>query len=923
MSRTVTSRIPEQRFRALVDHTNDSIEIIDPETGCFLDVNESACAAHGYTREEYLALTVREIDPVMAARPWKDIRDEVRRLGSQVFESQHRRKDGSVFPVEVSATYVGLDRDYLLAVVRDISERKRAESLAVEQNRLLKMIARGAPLGDTLSALVRVVESQFEGLLCSVLLLDEDGQHLRHGAAPSLPEEYTRAIDGLAIGPRAGSCGTAMYRKEPVIVTDILRDPLWEDYRALANAHGLRACWSTPIMSHQGAVLGSFAMYYREPRSPSPFETRLIGVSTNLAGIAIERERAENALRESEARYRQLTQLSQDAVYLVDERGVFLLTNPAGCAMFGYSEEEVVGMSVAETYPEAERPLAAERLKCLVIGEPLRFERLAVRKDGTTVLIEVSASPMSGGHSQAVVRDISERKRAERALVESHSLLHAVVEGASDAVFVKDLKGRYLMINTAGARFLGKTVEEVIGKDDRALFSEDTAHAIMEGDRLVIATEEPQFYERTSTVAGVTRTFLATKGVYRNAEGKVIGIFGISRDMTEMKRLEQDLRHAQKMEAIGRLAGGIAHDFNNLLTVINGCSELVFNRLHEDDPDRKLIAEVQKAGDRAANLTRQLLAFSRKQVLQPRVVSLNAQLEELLRMLQRLIGEDIELVLSPGAELGLARVDPGQFEQACVNLALNARDAMPHGGRLTIETYNADVDADTVGVPPGIAPGRYVVAAISDTGVGIDEAVAGRIFEPFVTTKDPGSGTGLGLAMVYGFVLQSGGHIAVSSEQGCGTTFKVFLPRAEGPATTTNQRPGVLGLTGGTETVLVVEDEESVRGFVTQVLASCGYTVLEARDGHDGKSASERHHGPIHILLTDLVMPQMSGRQLADLLAETRPQMRVLFMSGYTDEAVIRHGVQESNVAFLQKPFDPGSLTRKVRDVLDAKEARL
>jgi two-component system, cell cycle sensor histidine kinase and response regulator CckA len=514
--------------------------------------------------------------------------------------------------------------------------------------------------------------------------------------------------------------------------------------------------------------------------------------------------------------------------------------------------------------------------------------------------------------------DITDRKRADRALVESHSLLNAVVEGTTDAVYVKDLQGRYLMLNTACAGFLGLAVEEVIGKDDRDLFPPGPAQTIMQRDREVMESGQTQTFEETATAAGVTRTYLSTKGVYHDAQGKVIGLIGISRDVTGLKRLEEQFRQAQKMDAVGRLAGGIAHDFNNLLTGILGYTELVFRRLRGDDPGRELLAEVLKLGDRATNLIRQLLVFSRKQELQPQVVSLNAVLGELSKLLGRLIGEDVELALVPGDDLGPAKVDPGQFEQAVINLAVNARDAMPRGGRLVIETRNAELGEGHAEARPG----RYVLVAVSDTGHGMDEATKARVFEPFFTTKESGKGTGLGLAMVYGFVTQSGGHIEVESEPGRGTTFKVYLPRAEEATPTARPAPDLLKVLGGNETVLLVEDEDTVRALSRLVLQSNGYTVLEARNGQEAVWVAQQHQGPIHLLVTDLVMPRMSGRQLADLLAQPRPQMRVLFMSGHTDEALLRHGVVEGSVAFLQKPFHPTALARKVREVLDGGRER-
>jgi two-component system cell cycle sensor histidine kinase/response regulator CckA len=392
-------------------------------------------------------------------------------------------------------------------------------------------------------------------------------------------------------------------------------------------------------------------------------------------------------------------------------------------------------------------------------------------------------------------------------------------------------------------------------------------------------------------------------------------IFGTVQDITNLRRLEEQFRQAQKMEAVGRLAGGIAHDFNNLLTVITGYGELGFSMLGDGDPTREMLAEIQKAGERAANLTRQLLAFSRKQVLQPQVVSVATLLAELFKLLQRLIGEDVEMALVQGAAVGLTEIDPGQFEQAVINLAVNARDAMPHGGRLTIETHNRAFDERDASRYPDFRPGHYVVVAITDTGHGIDDATRLRIFEPFFTTKDVGKGTGLGLAMVYGFVKQSGGHVDVSSEPGKGTTFRLFLPHAERITTPEAASPEITRVPRGAETILLVEDEAAVRDLAKRVLQSCGYTVLEAADGQEALHVASEHAAPIHLLVTDLVMPRMGGRQLADTFQRIRPQTRVLYMSGYTDEAMLANDMV--GTALLQKPFRPMTIARKVRDILD------
>jgi signal transduction histidine kinase/CheY-like chemotaxis protein len=416
------------------------------------------------------------------------------------------------------------------------------------------------------------------------------------------------------------------------------------------------------------------------------------------------------------------------------------------------------------------------------------------------------------------------------------------------------------------------------------------------------------------TKSGERRTGLNSAGIIEIAGQKCIIAF--FQDITERKSLEKQLRQAQKMEAIGQLAGGIAHDFNNLLGIIIGYSQLFEEQLDEKHPLKPKVAQIQKAGERAAALTRQLLAFSRQQVLEPKVLDLNAVVADMSKMLHRLIGEDIDLVTVPAPDLGHVKADQGQMEQVIMNLAVNARDAMPQGGKLTITTANADLDDVYVRQHLAGAPGPYVVLQVSDTGCGMDRDTQARIFEPFFTTKESGKGTGLGLSTVYGVVKQSEGYIWVYSEPGQGTTFKIYLPRVDQPETPAEPVSGVRKDARGTETILVVEDAQALRELTRELLESAGYTVLEASDGAEALRIAKEHHGPIHLLLTDVVMPGMDGRALAESMVVSHPDLKVLYVSGYTDDAILRHGIFDSKITLLQKPFRREDLTRKVRDVL-------
>jgi len=518
----------------------------------------------------------------------------------------------------------------------------------------------------------------------------------------------------------------------------------------------------------------------------------------------------------------------------------------------------------------------------------------------------------------AIERELREAK-GRAAKRETDMRLAKLVEHAPIGIFRSTRAGKVLSVNAALVRMLGyATAAEVIDLDMARDVYADPAERQRLLDEHPYTDREYDEMEATWKRKDGTPLHVELIGrAVRNAAGTIESYETFVRDVTEQRRLQRELVQAQKMEAVGRLAGGIAHDFNNLLTAILGSAELALETLPAGAPEREEVDEVRKAALRAADLTRQLLAFSRQQVIAPKVLNPNDVVGGMDKMLRRLLGEDVELRAALASDLGVVKVDPSQLEQVVLNLAVNARDAMPDGGTLTIETQNIELDQQYVQGHLSAQPGPYVMLAVSDTGVGMDAGTQARIFEPFFTTKEKGRGTGLGLATVYGIVKQSGGWIWVYSEPGHGTAFKVYFPRVAAvaaPATASVAPPTSVR---GSETILVVEDDETIRNLVLKVLKGNGYTVLAAANGDEAERVAGQHRGRIHLLITDVVLPGLSGPEVARRLVTTRTDTRVLYLSGYTNDAVLRRGVLEAGVAFLQKPFTPGVLGRKIREVLD------
>ncbi|MBL8826552.1 MAG: PAS domain S-box protein [Planctomycetaceae bacterium] len=1041
-------------LRAVVDNASDAIFVKDLN-GNYLLFNQAAADCVSVPVEQVIG---RSDDDLFdrASAEWLRAHD------------QSVIRSGGVVTAEERLTVRGVERVYsatkapyrdatgnivgLIGISRDITERKQAEEFLAQQNALLEKIALDAPLAEILTGIVQLIETQTPGVVGSVLLLDAASQCLHLAAAPGLPDDYNRAVDGVKIGPQVGSCGTAAFLAQPVFVADVLNDPHWDHLSDEFKSHGLRACWSIPILSRKenaarSPVLGTFALYAPEPGLPDERMIALMARAEYLACIAIEADRAAQALRSSEARFRAFVDHAADAFFLHAQGGIISDANQQACDSLGYGLDELIGQMPTMFDVGVQPGIMQEITRQLNANQTVTFETVHQRKDGSRFPVEVRIRPFYVGatrHSISLVRDISHQKQSQANLSQSVSRLKATLESTADGILVVDLEGRMVEFNEQFVKTWRMPPELLVrGRDTDlvALANQDLAmrhifeqlsdpqafidrvqvlyaaplqtsfdvipfkdgrmierfsrpqlidgravgrvwsfrdvtdrhraeqslrksekefrtlaqhlpaiitridrslriHYINDAVSSLLGLEPTDIIGRSLGELGLPETFVAERakeiqhaiatGVStrvrhtlthsgseshydvqyvpeRDEAGTVVGLLTISVDITAQKQLEDQLRQSQKMEAIGRLAGGIAHDFNNLLTVILASSELLATSLPGvQESVLREVQEIRHAAQRATGLTRQLLAFSRQQMLKPVVLDPNEVVSRTESLLHRVIGEDITLTTSLSANLGLIEADPGQLEQVLINLAINARDAMPRGGTLSIATRR-QVEAT------GEA---WVELRVTDTGVGIPSEVLPRIFDPFFTTKEVGKGTGLGLAVVHGIVEQSGGKVRVQSQPGEGTTFNVLLPTTKRTAAATPTPPGTTHQPGS-ETVLVVDDEVAICSIIAQVLRSQGYTVLVASSAAEALKLVEQHPHDIHLLITDVVMPQVSGEQLAQQVRQLRPAIQVVYMSGYFERETRGDRPATSIERLLPKPFTPQELKTIVRQSLD------
>ncbi len=957
-----------------------------------------------------------------------------------------------------------------------VEELERTNQFEEYRSHILELLVKDGTLSNILEAIVRGIEQLHPEMLCSILLLDQEGKHLGRCVGPSLPDSYNAAINGMEIGMGAGSCGTAAFTGERVIVDDIATHPYWAPYKELAARAGLGSCWSQPIRSSSGQVLGTFAIYHHEACSPTESEISLIEQSANLASVAIDKNIATETLHTSEQRLRSFIENANDVLFALTPEGLLSYVSPQWKTAFGYEISETVGQPFPLfVHLDDVTGCLTFLQKVIETGEKQEGVEYRVRcKDGRYLWYRANASlvkdPVDGTQMLVGIgRNVNEEKQARETLKKAEELYHSLVETSQDLIWRCDGEGRYTYINLAWEQVLGYQMDEMLGKRCCDFMTHENAECfeaylnhMMEGgnalhgcdatyrgkngenihlvfNALPLYDEYGEYLGASGTAFDITERKLSEEKlqqfnesldflVYKRTEelinerqrlagiiqgtnvgtwewnvqtgeivfndrwaeiigykpeeispvsietwmkfghpddlkesrellkkhfrgeldyyafesrmrhkdgnwvwvldrgkvatwtedGKPLMMMGTHQDINESKKLKDQLMQSQKMEAVGQLAGGLAHDFNNVLSIINGYCTLLQMDMVMNEEQKESFERILAASKRAGDLTHSMLAFSRTQVMNSQNQELNFVVLKVGGFVEKIIGDNISFKTIINDENLPVYVDSGQIEQALINLANNARDAMPNGGKLEINTNSVTMDASFIAAHGYGTPGRYAVISVSDTGTGIGEEAKKKIFEPFFTTKAADKGTGLGLAMVYGIIKQHNGYVDVFSEPGHGSCFIIYLPIVGKEAAGSSKKSDDdFEASAGSETILIAEDNADVMEFTNKMLTRLGYQVICAVDGQDAVDKFKENADKIQLIIMDMIMPNKSGKAAYDEIRQIKPETKALFSSGYSASIIQQQGELGKNAEFMSKPVQPAELLKKVRGMLD------
>jgi len=903
-------RDSERQYRLLFQSNPNPVWVFDLETQKFLEVNEAAIQHYGYSRKEFLAMTISDVRP-----PEKDRLQKVAvpEAPGQGLIWRHRRKDGSLMDVEVIWTpMVFQDRFAALTMALDVTERLRVEHRNTVFSKLSHRLSSATTAAEAAMTICDAADALFQWTDFALDLYDAGRDEVN-----SLLNITTVEGRRVEIPPSPQpKTANALIRRVIEKGAELLSGNEAGEYTA--------ATMLVPIRKGE-RVIGLLLIQNHRPGSYSQNDLVMLQTLAEQCSGALERLQSREQLRESERRFRDLFENSPDAIFVEDLDGMVLDVNFAACVLHGMTREQLIGKSaLTDLIPPARREASRSDFQQLAAGKLSWVESESLTADGRFTPVEVRAGRIEYDGKPALllhVRDITERRAAAATLQSSETLFRSVWENSVDGMRLTDENGLIVAVNDAYCKLVGMEAHLLEGKLFTFVYATSEDWEVMVRNlREHFATRAPSrkrqqqhtFHNGHVSVMDITDSFI-------EVQGRPLLMLSLFRDVTTQKRLEEQLRQSQKMEAIGQLAGGVAHDFNNILTVIHGHASLLAAS-DLDDTGTRSAQQITQAAERAAGLTRQLLTFSRRQLIQPKRLDMNKIVGNMTDMLGRILGEDVTLQLNYSAAPATVEADAGMMEQVLLNLAVNARDAMPRGGQLFVRISIADVNEDHVRRHPEARAGRFACVSKTDTGTGISPENLSRIFEPFFTTKEIGKGTGLGLATVYGIVKQHQGWVEVESTVGKGTTFRIYIPFVGEERTEAEKPTTQIVVRGGTETILLVEDERPVRELVARVLEKQGYKVLQAGAGAEAVEVWRPHKDEIHLLLTDLIMPgNMNGRELAEALWMDRPDLKVIFTSGYSADVVGKDFKIESDLNFLQKPYHPQTLALVVRRCLDGK----